>query len=112
MIPIIKKNNILLFEVSNNFSFQNTPSTSEVYKNNYPKLLLSNKNKIICFDIWKQMFEDEVQDIINEYIEFITEISIINNYHVIINIQEFTNALRKIIYDSSMNKYKYYQCFI
>lgn len=118
MIPIIKKNNNLLFEVSDDFCFNDSKEVKYkddkliCSKNIIPIISSFNQNKIISFNTWKEIFEDEIKDIINEYIEFITEISLSNDYNVVININDFTTTLEKIIYNCSMNRYKYYQSFI
>ena len=117
MIPIIKKNNNLLFEVSDDFCFNDSKEVKYTDKISDDKLIIPiissfNQNKIISFNTWKEIFEDEIKDIINEYNEFITEISLSNDYNVVININDFTTTLEKIIYNCSMNRYKYYQSFI
>lgn len=73
-----------------------------------PKIpIVSNKN-ILTFKEWSEIFSDDIQCIINEYIDFIKEISIKKNLSSTLKVINFQEELKKLIYQTSQNKYKYY----
>lgn len=69
--------------------------------------IVPNKN-ILTFHEWSEIFSEDIQNIINEYIDFITEISNKKNLCSALRIINFQEALKKLIYQTSQNKYKYY----
>ena len=73
-----------------------------------PKIpIVPNKN-ILTYNEWSEIFSEDIQNIINEYIDFIKEISIKKNLCSTLRVINFKEALKKLIYQNSQNKYKYY----
>jgi hypothetical protein len=73
-----------------------------------PKIpIVPNKN-ILTFNEWSDIFSEDIQCIINEYIDFIKEISTKKNLCSTLRVINFQEALKKLIYQTSQNKYKYY----
>lgn len=69
--------------------------------------IVPNKN-ILTYNEWSEIFAEDIQDIINEYILFIKEISNKNKMCSALKLINFQEALKKLIYQTSQNKYKYY----
>jgi hypothetical protein len=72
------------------------PKISKLPKHNY------------SFEEWYDIYKDQVDDIVNEYLNLINNFSSSssdNKYHSI-NYYAFTNKLIKLIYDKSYNKQK------
>lgn len=67
---------------------------------------------IMSYSKWLEHFGDEVTDIIQQYENFILETC--HNHQLIcsVNHNEFTERMSKLIYKTSMNRYKYYSAII
>jgi hypothetical protein len=102
MIPIIKNNNKILFEISN----KNKCIQNQLIPQIKPQI---STTKQLHYNQWLHKFNHEIDSIINEYIEFLNYITTQKNLVYSLNINEFNSQLKKIIYNNSFNRFKYYQ---
>jgi hypothetical protein len=104
MIPIIKNNNNnILFEISNK---KYIPVSNQLIHQLKPQI---STTKQLHYNQWLHKFNHEIDSIINEYIEFLNYITTQKNLVYSLNINEFNSQLKKIIYNNSFNRFKYYQ---
>jgi len=107
MIQLIRKNNTLMFEIDNSLNCERDYTGIQ----SIPQPVIKKEN-VLTYNSWLDAFEMEVDDIIDEYIEFIYEISYLKGYNCIFNRDQFSLALKELIYKTSYNRFKYYQCLI
>lgn len=111
MISIVKKDNTYMYEVANNFLSIDTKYDDEnlSYLPTFPKI---SEQKSFSYNQWLDMFQNEIDEIAEEYIDFCHDISNKKGFKCQFNKQEFKEKLKKEIYKSSYNRFKYYQDLI
>jgi hypothetical protein len=68
-----------------------------------------SKNNQLSYDNWLLKFNNELNNIIEEYIKFFNYITKQKGLVYSLNINELNTQLKKLIYYNSYNRYKYYQ---
>jgi hypothetical protein len=74
--------------------------------------IVKPRGYVMSYNQWLEHFWEEAEDIINQYEDFILETC--NKYGMICtaNHKEFRERMAKLIYKTSMNRYKYYAAII
>lgn len=62
--------------------------------------------KTHSFDTWYDIYEEEIDRIIQQYKDFIMNSFVSENKYHSLDIQKFTKKMQKLIYETSINKRK------
>jgi hypothetical protein len=107
MLCLTKKNNSIVYEYEKKHSCQNINRMSP----NYIPIRI-NKKTCISYDSWLYYFSEEIDVLVEYYINMFISICHRNGKICSFDIEKLKSELTYKIYKTSFNRYKYYRALI